>query len=53
MENLCNFCGKLESATKILIKGDNAFICEICAEKAHNVAYWHLKKIKPTTKETT
>lgn len=50
MENQCNFCSKLESATKILIKGDNAYICEICAEKASNAANWHLKKIQPQIK---
>lgn len=48
MGNHCNFCDKKEPDVKLLIKGIDACICEKCAMKAYNVAWWHLKKVKPT-----
>lgn len=48
---ICNFCEKKESEVKLLIQGDDACICERCTVKAYNLAYWHLKKVKPQTKE--
>lgn len=55
--NYCSFCGKPESATSLMLAGNNAFICPECAELAKqyieqnkNIAFTkNLKDIpKPT-----
>ncbi|MCD9856240.1 ATP-dependent Clp protease ATP-binding subunit ClpX [Epilithonimonas sp. JDS] len=33
--NQCSFCGRKKSEVKILISGQNGFICENCIEQAH------------------
>lgn len=33
----CSFCGRNRSATKYLIDGVSGFICDECAEQAHNI----------------
>lgn len=35
LEPSCNFCGKDQSEVKILLSGDNVFICDECTERAH------------------
>ncbi len=35
--NQCSFCGRKKSEVKILISGQNGFICENCIEQAHAI----------------
>ena len=37
VKKVCNFCGRSESEVKLLITGLNGFICENCAEQAHDI----------------
>ena len=37
MKKACNFCGRNERETKILISGINGYICEDCAQQAYNI----------------
>lgn len=47
----CSFCGKPRSEVKILIAGVNAYICDNCADLAHDIALEELdiqnKTVKP------
>ena len=33
----CSFCGSNESDVNFLVEGDNAFICDICIDKANEI----------------
>ena len=33
----CSFCGSSEKDVNFLIEGDNAFICDICIDKANEI----------------
>ena len=37
VKKVCNFCGRSESEVKLLITGLNGYICENCAEQAHDI----------------
>ena len=37
MKKACNFCGRSERETKLLISGINGFICEECAKQAYQI----------------
>ena len=37
VKKVCNFCGRGENEVKLLITGLNGFICENCAEQAHDI----------------
>ena len=37
MKKACNFCGRGERETKLLISGINGFICEECAKQAYQI----------------
>lgn len=36
-KKVCSFCGRTENEVKLLITGLNGFICESCAEQAHEI----------------
>ena len=36
-KKVCNFCGRSENEVKLLITGLNGYICENCAEQAHDI----------------
>jgi len=36
-KKVCSFCGRSENEVKLLITGVNGFICENCAEQAHEI----------------
>ena len=36
-KKVCNFCGRSENEVKLLITGLNGYICENCAEQAHEI----------------
>lgn len=36
-KKVCNFCGRSENEVKLLITGLNGYICESCAEQAHDI----------------
>lgn len=35
--NSCSFCGRDETQTNLLISGISAYICDMCAEQAHEI----------------
>ena len=35
--NHCSFCGRSDAEVRLLISGVNGFICDECAEQAHNI----------------
>ena len=37
MKKTCNFCGRTDRETKLLISGINGFICEDCAQQAYQI----------------
>ena len=37
VKKVCSFCGRSESEVKLLITGLNGYICENCAEQAHDI----------------
>lgn len=36
-KNRCSFCGRSEDEVELLITGMNAFICNQCAQQAHEI----------------
>ena len=42
---ICSFCGSNESDVNFLIEGDNAFICDICIDKANEIVIEKLAAI--------
>ncbi|MDR2650760.1 MAG: ATP-dependent Clp protease ATP-binding subunit ClpX [Prevotellaceae bacterium] len=36
-QNKCSFCGRSENEANILIQGSNAFICDDCINRAHEI----------------
>ena len=36
-KKVCHFCGRSENEVKLLITGLNGYICENCAEQAHDI----------------
>lgn len=45
-DNHCSFCGRSEKDTNMMISGINGFICEMCAEQAHEIVQDTFKKSK-------
>ena len=41
----CNFCGRSRSEVNLLISGLNGFICDECAQQAHEIVKEAMKKI--------
>ena len=41
----CNFCGRSRSEVTLLISGLNGFICDECAQQAHEIVKEAMKKI--------
>ena len=41
----CNFCGRSRSEVNLLISGLNGFICDECAQQAHQIVKEAMKKI--------
>ena len=37
MKKICNFCGRSENETRLLISGVNGFICEECSKQAYQI----------------
>ena len=37
MKKVCSFCGRSEKEVRLLITGVNGYICENCAEQAHQI----------------
>lgn len=37
-KKVCSFCGRNETATRLLIAGISGFICDQCAQQAYNIA---------------
>ena len=44
----CSFCGSNESDVNFLVEGDNAFICDICIDKANEIV---IEKLAAVSKE--
>ena len=42
---LCSFSGSSEKDVNFLIEGDNAFICDICIDKANEIVVEKLSTI--------
>lgn len=42
--SVCSFCGRKKNEVKILISGQNGFICDFCIDQAHGI-------VKESTKE--
>ena len=47
----CSFCGRSQNEVNMLISGLNAFICENCAEQAHEIATENLNLEKKKKKQ--
>ncbi|MDR0754382.1 MAG: ATP-dependent Clp protease ATP-binding subunit ClpX [Prevotellaceae bacterium] len=45
-QNKCSFCEKPEDATNILIHGINAFICDDCIDRAHEILHGEIHNKK-------
>lgn len=45
-QDKCNFCGRSRSEVGLLISGLNGFICDECAEQAHDIVAETFKKLK-------
>lgn len=45
-QDKCSFCGRSRSEVSLLISGLNGFICDECAEQAHEIVNETFKKIK-------
>ena len=45
-QDKCNFCGRTRSDVSLLISGLNGFICDECAQQAHEIVTETFKKIK-------
>lgn len=45
-QDKCSFCGRSRSEVSLLISGLNGFICDECAEQAHEIVSETFKKIK-------
>jgi len=44
----CSFCGSSEQDVNFLIEGDNAYICDICIDKANEIVIEKLEAISKT-----
>ena len=42
---ICSFCGSNESDVNFLVEGDNAFICDVCIDKANEIVIEKLAAI--------
>ena len=42
--NYCSFCGRAEHEVSLLLPGVNGFICNECAERAHELSQEFLNK---------
>ena len=40
----CSFCGRSRNEVKLLISGLNGYICEDCAEQAHQIVTEEIKQ---------
>ena len=47
----CNFCGRSRSEVNLLISGLNGFICDECAQQAHDIVKEAMKKISDDAKK--
>lgn len=45
-QDKCNFCGRTRGDVSLLISGLNGFICDECAQQAHEIVTETFKKIK-------
>ena len=43
MEDKCSFCGRTRSQVDLLIAGLDGFICDMCAEQAHEIVQEEMK----------
>ena len=44
----CSFCGSSEQDVNFLIEGDNAYICDVCIDKANEIVIEKLEAISKT-----
>lgn len=40
----CSFCGKANSAVRVLIAGPTVFICDGCVEVCRDIVGWHRER---------
>lgn len=45
-QDKCSFCGRTRNEVSLLISGLNGFICDECAEQAHDIVKETFKKLK-------
>lgn len=45
-QDKCSFCGRTRNEVSLLISGLNGFICDECAEQAHDIVRETFKKLK-------
>jgi len=48
-KRICSFCGRDEKEVGLLISGINGFICDDCAEQAHDIVSINKSTAKPMT----
>jgi len=44
--NHCSFCGRSENEVTLLISGVSGFICDMCAEQAHEIVNETFKALR-------
>ena len=52
MKKACNFCGRSDKDVRLLITGLHGYICNECAEQAHQIVMENLKEPKSKTSKT-
>mgnify|MGYP001175909914 CR=1 FL=1 len=48
---ICSFCGTTEKDVNFLVEGENAFICDICIDKANEIVIEKLAAISKKSKD--
>ena len=48
---ICSFCGTTEEDVNFLVEGENAFICDICIDKANEIVVEKLAALSKNDKD--